>query len=1125
MRRDFRYFLALVLCASLSFGAAAQTETGQISGTVKDPNGALIPGAAVTVKSVETGAERTATSNEEGAYTVTNLQPGLYEVTVRAQSFAASTQRVQVTVGAKAAVDTTLSLTQAAETVDVIAGGGVEVNTQTQEVSDVVSGTQIRQLPTLTRDPYALVGLAGNVSSDDPGIPVPGVGVSSRGAGFNINGQRAASTNALLDGADNNDAYYAAVGQRIPLDAVGEFRVITSNFSAEYGRASGGIINVVTRSGSNEFHASAYAFNRISRLASNGFFNNANGIPRGVFTRNQFGYTVGGPIRKEKLFFFNSTEWTRVRSTGNITSVVPTAELIAASAPATRAYFANHQLQGTVTPTGQVFTVGELSGGGANGFNLPAGNAFAALPAGLPAFRVVSFPEPTDLGGGFPQNYYSTVTRIDYNLSPDTQLYGRYAVESQDLFKGTTGFSPYQGFDTPSTVFNQNALVSLTHTFGPSLVSQTKLAFNRLNNNAPYGDQPIGPGLFFFPGATGTIGGQPIALPGYWPYNAASSPVGFGGPQNLGQVFEDFNYQRGNHQFRFGGQFVYIQDNRFFGAYQTAVESLSAAQNNYAVALNNFVTGQLGQFQAAIFPQGRFPGETINLPVGPPAFTRSNRYNEWALYANDSWRVRPGVTLNLGLRYEYYGVQHNKDRSLDSNFYFGEGSTLAERYANGRVMLAEESPVGGLWAPDRNNFAPRVGLAWDVLGDGTMSLRGGYGLAYERNFGNVTFNVIQNPPNYAVLALLAGRDVPSIPITTSNFGPLSAPSGSAPIPRTSLRHVREDIRNAYAHFWSGSFERRVGRDNLLSLEYSGSAGRKLYSISQFNIPGERAVMLGGTDPNERLLPQYSTINTRGNDGYSNYNALVVGFRGNNLRNTGLQFTANYTFASAKDNLSSTFSEAAFNGNVGLSNPYDPSLDYGYADFDVRHRFVTSFDWSVPFARSERGWRGQFLGGWTLAGIFNARTGTPFTIFDSTNAVQHSPRLVRNGPLSVSVTDTGAPDLFNYINLAGQPVGAFINPACNCSDFGPYPENMTRRNEFRGPGYWNFDAALYKTFRLTETANIQLRAEAFNVFNHSNLFVAVGTNDVATGAIQAVRGVTPNANLERRNMQLAVKLTF
>jgi hypothetical protein len=408
-----------------------------------------------------------------------------------------------------------------------------------------------------------------------------------------------------------------------------------------------------------------------------------------------------------------------------------------------------------------------------------------------------------------------------------------------------------------------------------------------------------------------------------------------------------------------------------------------------------------------------------------------------------------------------------------------------------------------------------------VKGDGSMSVRGGYGLAYERNFGNVTFNVIQNPPNYAVLALLAGRDVPTIPITTSNFGPLSAPSGSAPIPRTSLRHVREDIRNAYAHFWSASFEQRVGRDNLLSLEYSGSAGRKLYSISQFNIPGERAVMLGGSDPNARLLPQYGTINTRGNDGYSNYNALIVGFRGNNLRRTGLQFTANYTYAAAKDNLS----EGSFNGNVGFSNPYQPSLDYGYADFDVRHRFISSFDWAVPVLRDDKSWRGNAFGGWTLAGIFSARTGTPFTIFDSGANVVHAPRLVPSSPVRVNVTDTGGPDLFTYINLAGQPLGAFVNPLCGCSDFGPYPANMTKRNEFRGPGIWNFDMAVYKTFRLSEKSNIQLRAEAFNVFNHSNLYVVAFTNDVGNGAVQAARGVTPNANLERRNMQLAVKFTF
>src|SRR6266550_4215618 len=741
--------LSAVFAVLMMAGAVlAQSATGQIVGKVTDPNGAVISGATVSVKSVDTGREMTATSDSEGSYTIPALQPGLYDVTVQAGNFKASNQRVQVTIGSKVSVDTQLALTEVTgETVSVIASEGVEVNTQTAEVSNIVTGTQIRELPTLTRNPYDLIGLASNVSNDDPGPAVPGVGVSGRGAGFNINGLRAASTNVLLDGVDNNNVYYAALGQNIPLDAVGEFRVITSNFSAEYGRASGGIVNVLTRGGSNSFHGSAFEFNRISRLASNGFNNNANGVPRGVFTRNQFGYTFGGPAIKDKLFFFNSTEWTRVRSVGDKLAVVPTAALINASNAATRNYFTPFSLQGT--PTGTSYTVGQL----VNTFALPAGNAFAALPSSLQAFQLVRFTEPQDLGGGAPQNTYSMAARVDFNMSSKTLLYGRYARESKIFPTGSTAFSPYTGFDTPATVLNNNFLVSLTHTFSPRLVSESKIAFNRLNGSQPYGAQPIGPGLFLFPGATGTIGGNAVTLPGYWPYNAANSPAGFGGPQNLGQVYEDLSYTMGRHQLKFGGQYIYIQNTNTFGAYENAVESLGA-QGNYAQALGNFVTGNINQFQAAVFPQGKFPGQSVNLPVGPPDFTRSNRYNEWATYVNDSFRVRPSLVLNLGLRYEYYGVQHNKNPELDSNFYFGLGATLQERIRNGSVQIASQSPVGGLWKPDKNNFAPRIGFAWDVFGDGKTSVRGGYGLAYERNFGNVTFNVIQNPPSYAVLSLI-----------------------------------------------------------------------------------------------------------------------------------------------------------------------------------------------------------------------------------------------------------------------------------------------------------------------------------------------------------------------------------
>jgi len=1115
-------FLSVVFAIAMTAGATfAQSATGQINGKITDPNGAVVAAANVTVKSVDTGRETTAISDNDGTYTITALQPGLYDVTVQGGNFKASNQRVQVTIGSKVSVDTQLALTEVTgETVSVIASEGVEVNTQTAEVSNIVTGTQIRELPTLTRNPYDLIGLANNVASDDPGPAVPGVGVSGRGAGFNINGLRAASTNILLDGVDNNNVYYAALGQNIPLDAVGEFRVVTSNFSAEYGRASGGIINVLTRGGSNAFHGSGFGFNRISRLASNGYNNNANGIPRGVFTRNQFGYTFGGPAIKDKLFFFNSTEWTRVRSAGDVLSVVPTAALINASAAPTRNYFAGYTLQST--PTGTSFTVGQL----VDTFSIPAGNAFAALPADLQAFQLVRFTEPTNLGGGIPQNTYSTAARIDYNLSSKTLIYFRYARENKNFFNGTSAFSPYTGFDTPATTLNNNFLVSLTHTFSPRLLSESKIAFNRLNNSQPYGENPVGPGLFLFPGATGTIGGNAVAMPGYWPYNAANSPAGFGGPQNLGQVYEDISYTLGRHQLKFGGQYIYIQNTNTFGAYENAVESLGV-QGNYPQALGNFVTGNINQFQAAVFPQGKFPGQSVNLPVGPPDFTRSNRYNEWASYVNDSFRVKPNLVLNLGVRYEYYGVQHNKNPELDSNFYFGPGATLQERIRNGSVQIAGNSPVGGLWKPDKNNFAPRVGFAWDLFGDGKTSLRGGYGLAYERNFGNVTFNVIQNPPNYAVMSLFNNVDVTNLQITTANAGPLAGTSPPTKIlPATSLRHVREDIVNAYAHFYSFAFQRELSRGNVLSVEYSGSRGEKLYSISPLNITGAGAFYLGDANPNSRLNNTYSNINTRGNEGYSRYNALIVALDGNNFRNTGMQFTLHYTFAKANDNLSSTFSEGAFNTNLGLTNPYDPSLDYGPADYDVRHRFVGSLIWQIPFAKNTTGVTKALLDGWSVTGILNARTGTPFTIFDGSNANFAGPRLVANGPLRVNVTDTGNANFFNYIDLTGQPVGAFGNPVCGgCSDFGPYPANMTRRNQFRGPGIWNLDAGVSRNVKLNERYSLQLRAELFNALNHANLYIVPGTLDVTSGFVGATRGVTPNGNVERRNVQLALKFIF
>ncbi|MDQ3134743.1 MAG: TonB-dependent receptor, partial [Acidobacteriota bacterium] len=603
--------ISLVVCAFSSV-ALAQTETGQITGKVTDQNGALVVGAATTIKSVDTGAERTTTTDEEGVYTVTNLQPGLYEVTVQAANFAKSTQRVQVTVGSKLTVETALSVTElTGETINVVANTGVEVNTQNQELSNVVSGTQIRELPTITRNPYNLVQLSGNATTEDPSTSQNDTGGTStfRGAGASLNGQRAASTNILLDGADNNNSYTATIGQSIPLDSVQEFRVITSNFSAEYGRASGGIVNVATRGGSNDFNGTAYAFNRLSRLASNGFANNATNVPRGVFTRNQFGYSAGGRIIRDKLFFFNSTEWTRVRSQGDLLAFVPTQQLINLSAPATRDFFGAYTL--AARATGRVRTAGEL---GING-----------VPANTPAFQEVAFSVPTDLGGGFPQNDVSTVTRIDWNVNDRTQVYGRYAFQDNLTLPGTGANSPYEGFNTGTTAYNQNFLVSLTRTVTPNLISASKFAFNRVNTGNPLAEQPPGPTLYINPNTPVNIDENTpvnIGFPGYLPFNPGQA-IPAGGPINQLQLYQDFNYQAGNHQFRFGGQFINIQQNRTFGAFLNSVQTLG---NNTEEALNNLVLGQLVQFQGAVDPQGGFPGDFVTTPLGPPNFSRSNVY-------------------------------------------------------------------------------------------------------------------------------------------------------------------------------------------------------------------------------------------------------------------------------------------------------------------------------------------------------------------------------------------------------------------------------------------------------------------------------------------------------------------
>jgi len=1125
------FTVALFALASI---VVAQTETGQITGTVVDQSGAAVPNATITVKSAETGITRGAASNGSGAYIVTNLLPGEYTVTAAAPGFAQSAEKVTVTIGSKITADLKLEVGKASTIVEV-AGTAVQVNTETQTLSTVVSGNEVRELPTLTRNPYALVATAGNVSD---------AGAGNRGAGFSINGQRESSTNILLDGAANNNEFTASVGQAVPIDSIQEFSILTSNFTAEYGRAGGGVVNVATKSGTNEFHGSAYEFNRVSRLSSNDFQDNAYGNPKSVFDRNQFGYSVGGPVKKDKLFFFNNTEWIRVRSQANLEAMVADPAVVAASNANTQSFFASYGKLLPTASTVQTYSLNQLRAAGTDLCGTNAG--CLALNQDMPVYDLIRFGVPYDAGGGLPQNQYQTVARVDFNLTDKTQMYGRYALQSVNLFNGTVSTSPYQGFNSGETDFNNNGLFSVIHTFSPTWVSQSKVVFNRLNQQQPFAGQPAVPTLYTTSTGSGALLGQSILYPGYDPYTPGNG-IPFGGPQNFVQVYEDMSWTHGSHSLRFGGSFEYLRDNRTFGAYETAGEYLGTGPGS---AFQDLLAGQLHGFQVAIYPQGKFPGDTVNLPLTQPNFSRSNRYKEPALYAQDAWKLNSRMTLNLGVRWEYYGVQHNKNPQLDSNFYWPDGQiNTPQGVAGGKAILAPNSPVGGLWKPEYHDFAPRVGFAWDVFGDGKTALRGGYGIGYERNFGNVTFNAIQNPPNYETVSVTNAQF--ALPISPSNLGPFSGTSGSITLPRASLRAPLQNIATAYAQTWSASLEHQLTRSVLIAADYTGSKGSKLYDITVENRNGygneylgipctyaaTEAFYNGGSSSGacvNVLNTQFSGINIRGNNGFSLYNGLNLRSVIDNLGNSGLHLTFNYTWAHAIDNLSTTFSDAdTLNNNwgqyvTGMLDAFHPQLNKGNADFDIRHRFVMSGIWDIPAFRNGHGIAKQVLGGWELAPILTIRTGSPYSIFDCSFAYTFCPLAAFAGGVDTSVnknaSPTGTPDTFAYFNVPSN-VDHYTSPTYYLSDLGPFPADMTSRNAFRAPGFWDMDLGLYKNFPIGERVRLQIRAEAYNFFNHANMYVEGAGADVsATSTITACKACT-GTSTDRRNIQLAAKITF
>ncbi len=1217
-KRMMQFMLSLAaLVLVFSCTVNAQVNTGSINGTVHDSSGAAIVGASITATNVATSEQHTTVSGNIGQYTLQGLLPGSYKLKVTNTSFKTLETTLEVTVGSPMTFNPQLEVGSSTTVVEVTAASGTEVNTQTQELSQLVDTNQLTQLPSLNRNPYDFVVLSGNVSNADNTTSSMNSSqtTESRGVGFAINGQRESGVEILLDGVENVAVFGVNAGQLVPSDSIQEFSVITNNFGSEFGRASGGIVNVDTKVGTNDYHGSLFGYNRLSAYTANTFANDSQNAvagsdvaPKGIYTRNQFGFNAGGPIIKNKLFASFSMEWTRVRSAAAETEDVFDPAFMALMPANVQAYWSKY---GTgALPSSGTVTLDQVQANGGFGQTcntatppvctnnpipflngIPGTGGISTIPGSTPVFDTINFNAPFDAGGGVPQNTYSLVGRLDYNLSSKTQMFFRFAQYNENDFAGADGYTPYPQYDVGGKDVDDSGLFSINHSFTDSVLSNTKLSFTRFNSANSFNQALTStPNLFLnttTAQSTDPVTGNIIQLPGLQNSTTGTGGLPFGGPQNTLQLVEDLAWTKGRHTMRYGGEFTYIQLNVGYGAYAQSVEALGAALPDSFNSLFNAgsvtdpssgaYASPIIQFTARVDAAGALPCPTdiygnaiqpepascqVQPPLSAANYNRSYRYKDWALYAQDSFKITRRLTLNYGIRYEHFGVQHNNKQNLDSNFYAAPGG-FADAVRNGGIFLTQQSPTGQFWANRWGTPAPRIGFAYDVFGDGKTALRGGFGMSYERNFGNVTFNASFNPPSSAVLSDICTESNSMVGpgcgifVTTNNTGPLGQPGAATGLTPVELRDNDANANVAQTQFWSLGMERQIIPNTLLAVYYSGAHGVHLYDINNINLLGSGQEYAGDplvvdpacpyTNPATgdnvcytRLNSQYTNINRRGSAGVSTYNAMNVKFQTQNIHHTGLTLVANYTWSHTLDDLSTTFSESESAASLGYTNVLDPQLDYGNSDYDVRQRFVLSPIWQTPWFKNGRGFKTQALGGWNISGIYTVRSGIPFSYYDLSDLLNYYviPRLTPATPItqwkvSGSPTQIGTNTFLGLTVPEAASVGP-LNPALGISDFGPYPANMTGRNAFRGPGAWNFDAAIQKDFKLTERFGLQFRAEGFDVFNHHNYYVFAGNNYTfeGTGTNQVIefKGGLGSAALggnhdERRFGQFSLRLTF
>jgi hypothetical protein len=1047
MRSAWGFLLvAAAVCASSS---SAQTVGASLQGTISDSAGAVIDSAKVKVRNIGTDATKEIATDSAGRYHIPLLQPGEYEVDVSAQGFQVSTRRITLAVGQQLVLDMALSPGQVSSTVTVVADPNTVITTS-GALSGLVNDKQIRDLPLNGRSFQQLALLQTGVTA---ALAAGSDVVGGRTPKISINGARPEQNNFLLDGTDINNTYNKTPGSvggvLLGVEAVLEFQVLTNAYSAEFGKSAGGVINAVTRAGTNDFHGSAFEFLRNSALdAKNYFDRKSDPIP--PLKRNQFGGVLGGRIRRDKTFFFAAYESLieRLGITG-LTSV-----------PDDNARLGIVPGQTPFTVNAQSAILVEKLFPRANGKNLGGGVAEYFF----------SRTQPTD--------EHLIQGRIDHHFSERDTMFGRYTFDNGKVNRWS-GSTPPDSF-TKERSRNQYVTIEEQHTFSPVLLNTLRVGFNRSTQQA----QSVR--TVELPESSLFVPGEPL---GFITVRGVASDIG--GDFRLPRFDRLNNYQwgdslfwtKGAHALRAGFQGQRLQFNQF-----------SLSQLGGIATFNNvtaFLKGQVGQFDWVL------PQEQDGV--------RGYRQWLWAFFAQEDYRVRPNITLNLGLRYELVTVP----------------TEVNGKITNLRTVTDSKLTVGEPWHsnPSLRNVAPRIGVAWDPFKDGKTSVRAGFGVFYDEILPKYyVFSGALNPP-FMFRSSLTNATLPLAPLVgTKN------PGNVLPLVQT----VNFDLQSPYLIQYNVSVQHALPGNLDITVGYAGSRGNNLIRIGEANLapfhidPNGRTVFDGTTKDATgqntccRRNPNFLGIFQRTTDAQSFYNSFQVSAI--KRYSHGLRAQLSYTFSHSVDDASGINSQD-FNNNVQyVSNWYQRQTDRGLSAFAVKHNLAANWTYDLPFAQSATGVKAAFLGGWQLNNIIAVASGPPFTVrlgFNRSGNLNTTSFSANDRPDSVPGVNPiiGAPD--QYLNIK-----AFALPPVNT-------QGNLGRNTLIGPGLVAIDASVSKMFRLDERRALQFRAEAFNLPNHPNFAIPSGLTSFtnATGAASPTFGKITATTTTSRQIQFGLKLTF